>query len=804
MKQRWLAAVVAGVLLVLVAACGGPKGAGPAITSFAADPATIESGGQSTLSWVVSGATSLELEPGGVDVTGKTSQVVAPVVTTSYTLTATGAGGSSKASTTVTVGGGGSTASATVRAAQGGSVELAGARLDIPSGALDQDTVVTLVISDAPAAQESNPLKPVGPRVGVDLGGAALVEPAALTLPYTPGTDVLYVVTESGRLPAADEMPGTRVHAATLAGEGAVANVTGPATYEVQAIANAPAPQGLAPAAEGLGDVSLQVPFYWQAGYPWCSPTSTAMYLNYFQVLPGLAGTAVAPGGFVSNYALAGSVGQDANSGSWPVSFLQAATVPTDLYSWLVWDADLIPSAPFTSYVVLATTGVFGLAPMRPVLTTSDKINHAFVITGLSANGIYINDGNARWAGTHPSMTWDQFRVQNEVGTKVNELGTLLVLADPRPENARRGSLELGPRTAEDPARTVRFENPSDALIADWAWDGVPYRSGYYFLDETNPTTWPLDAEYGRVLPRSSRLQVRFNVVNVTENLYDYDVVARLYVDDAFKLQRQDTVNVGEYSRAEVDLDFGNLAATVGAITAPVTGRVELDLSQGGVLQDVKHVSFRLGPDPTGGITVDVPQPSILVDGQRVGFVTLRGVPITLQSRTYDRYVQPDGPVPPERLSWSEGGTFIATGATLTRAFDTTGDHVITLTGTGEYGATASAGATVRVIDPVRVNGEVVIDYPADGTGIGVTAFGPITVNLVGHATYSDGTPVPGDRLHWTGPGGEDLGTGSGTVTTVPGFCSTHSYTFGLTARTVDGSPIGTDSTTIQVFGPPC
>src|SRR5690606_23201401 len=141
----------------------------------------------------------------------------------------------------------------------------------------------------------------------------------------------------------------------------------------------------------------------------------------------------------------------------------------------------------------------------------------------------------ARWSGTHPSMTWDQFKTQNEIGTTATELGTMLVLADPRPENARRGSLELGPRTAEDTFRTVRFTNPSGSLIADWAWDGNPYRNGYYFVDRTNPTTWPLDNEFGRVLPRSSQLQARFNVVNITENLYVYDVVARFYLNDTFK-----------------------------------------------------------------------------------------------------------------------------------------------------------------------------------------------------------------------------------------------------------------------------
>ncbi len=92
-------------LLVLLAACssGPPGGSKPTIDAFSADPQAIESGEQSTLSWSVSGATSLELDPGNLDVTGKTSQSVSPTVTTPYTLTATNGSGSSERTTTVTV-----------------------------------------------------------------------------------------------------------------------------------------------------------------------------------------------------------------------------------------------------------------------------------------------------------------------------------------------------------------------------------------------------------------------------------------------------------------------------------------------------------------------------------------------------------------------------------------------------------------------------------------------------------------------------------------------------------------------------
>lgn len=74
----------------------------PTITSFTANPATISPGQSSTLSWVVSGANSLEILPGIGPVTGS-SIVVSPATTTQYTLVATNGAGSATAQTAVTV-----------------------------------------------------------------------------------------------------------------------------------------------------------------------------------------------------------------------------------------------------------------------------------------------------------------------------------------------------------------------------------------------------------------------------------------------------------------------------------------------------------------------------------------------------------------------------------------------------------------------------------------------------------------------------------------------------------------------------
>lgn len=70
-----------------------PSGNTVSISSFTASPTSISSGGSSTLSWQTSNATSLSLDNGIGTVTG-TSKVVSPASTTTYTLTATGPGGS--------------------------------------------------------------------------------------------------------------------------------------------------------------------------------------------------------------------------------------------------------------------------------------------------------------------------------------------------------------------------------------------------------------------------------------------------------------------------------------------------------------------------------------------------------------------------------------------------------------------------------------------------------------------------------------------------------------------------------------
>jgi len=74
----------------------------PSITSFVATPASITAGQSTTLSWNVTGATSLSINNGVGTVIGSSVRV-SPSATTTYTLTAKSAGGTVRATAKVTV-----------------------------------------------------------------------------------------------------------------------------------------------------------------------------------------------------------------------------------------------------------------------------------------------------------------------------------------------------------------------------------------------------------------------------------------------------------------------------------------------------------------------------------------------------------------------------------------------------------------------------------------------------------------------------------------------------------------------------
>ena len=75
----------------------------PSISSFTATPAALTAGQSATLTWTVSGATSILIDSGVGDVSSVTSKSVAPGQTTTYTLIASNSTGSSSAKVTIMV-----------------------------------------------------------------------------------------------------------------------------------------------------------------------------------------------------------------------------------------------------------------------------------------------------------------------------------------------------------------------------------------------------------------------------------------------------------------------------------------------------------------------------------------------------------------------------------------------------------------------------------------------------------------------------------------------------------------------------
>jgi hypothetical protein len=97
-RRTWFT-VFALAALVACQTGGGP----PRVLSFTADPPAITAGGSSTLRWQVTGATTITIAPGVGDVSGTNTTIVTPATTTTYTLTASGDGGSATDDLTVTV-----------------------------------------------------------------------------------------------------------------------------------------------------------------------------------------------------------------------------------------------------------------------------------------------------------------------------------------------------------------------------------------------------------------------------------------------------------------------------------------------------------------------------------------------------------------------------------------------------------------------------------------------------------------------------------------------------------------------------
>ncbi len=121
LKRKWSVICIAIALVVFAAGCKKkagppppppppptktvetPPAAAPDIAEFSAEPSSIERGGSSTLKWNVSNANQITIDNGVGSVQATGSRSVYPNETTTYTLRASGPGGTLSKSATVTV-----------------------------------------------------------------------------------------------------------------------------------------------------------------------------------------------------------------------------------------------------------------------------------------------------------------------------------------------------------------------------------------------------------------------------------------------------------------------------------------------------------------------------------------------------------------------------------------------------------------------------------------------------------------------------------------------------------------------------
>src|SRR5271163_4373196 len=111
-NQRTLSAVaLTTMLLISIAGCGKkapvapppPAALAPRINSFTAEPRNIERGQSATLRWSVANATDIAIDQSLGAVQANGNRQVFPSNTTTYTLTARGAGGTDTRAVTVEV-----------------------------------------------------------------------------------------------------------------------------------------------------------------------------------------------------------------------------------------------------------------------------------------------------------------------------------------------------------------------------------------------------------------------------------------------------------------------------------------------------------------------------------------------------------------------------------------------------------------------------------------------------------------------------------------------------------------------------
>lgn len=102
-KRLYFQFCIVILLAVCLSSCSGFTPSAPIINFFTADAINIDAGDSVTLSWSITDAVTVTINPGGLTVALSGSTSVTPTETTTYTLTATNSAGSSSANITIKI-----------------------------------------------------------------------------------------------------------------------------------------------------------------------------------------------------------------------------------------------------------------------------------------------------------------------------------------------------------------------------------------------------------------------------------------------------------------------------------------------------------------------------------------------------------------------------------------------------------------------------------------------------------------------------------------------------------------------------
>lgn len=429
--------------------------------------------------------------------------------------------------------GGGRTVSTLIHASEGGKLELAGATLSIPPGALSGDANVTLSDRGKPQHPADDPLDFVSDAFRVDAAGVSggpvsLTAPADLTLtpdPNSLGDTLDLIVGDSDP----DQSSITSLHRAEPAWDKSSSRVSHPYTKLSLSQWVIRIPMLQQPPHEGE---ILQVPWYYQSGLPWCVPTSLTEMMRYFDfsensgdpLNPSFGQTTA-----FANWQTAAQSHQPAGSGA---GYDELTNVGIDVAHTIqyLWDDDFLISAggahgnfsDFESYVVLANTGFFGLFDRKPIALVVDMWWHSVVIVGIDGDGLFIHDSNGPIA---EHFTWSAFQDAAR-GMKTDSEGhsvyvhtlytAILSGVAIKPERKRRGSVVIG-------RSDLSFQTQS-STTAMLDWDGQFHPHGYFFNDSSLASA----ADLGVAADRSKSFNYQYRIANVTNISLTFNSVAEL------------------------------------------------------------------------------------------------------------------------------------------------------------------------------------------------------------------------------------------------------------------------------------